>query len=89
MANSVDPDHTAPSRSSLIRVCTVCSCISVALFRISTVFCLYNLTASTIIRKAFMMKMKNKALDGIRNTVVAFFMDKDFPGYLEYMYCFQ
>ena len=36
MANSVDPDQTAP-RSSLIRVCTVCPGISVQKLRIITV----------------------------------------------------
>ena len=29
MTNCVDPDHTAPFRSSVIRVCTVCSDLSV------------------------------------------------------------
>ena len=37
MANSADPDQTAP-RSSLIRVCTVCLGISVRKLRISTVY---------------------------------------------------
>ena len=37
MANSVDPDQTAPSRSSLIWVCTVCPCLSVRKLRIITV----------------------------------------------------
>ena len=34
MANSVDPDQTAPFRSSLIWVCTVCLDLSVPIFRI-------------------------------------------------------
>ena len=34
IANTVDPDQTAPFRSSLIWVCTVCSDLSVAKFRI-------------------------------------------------------
>ena len=38
IANSVDPDQTAP-RSSLIRVCTVCPAVSVRKLRIITVFC--------------------------------------------------
>ena len=33
MANSVDPDQTAP-RSSLIWICTVCSDLSVSILRI-------------------------------------------------------
>ena len=34
MANSVDPDQTAPFRSSLVLVCTVCSDLSVPILRI-------------------------------------------------------
>ena len=37
MANSVDPDQTAPQESSLIRIYTVCSDIHVPIFRIITV----------------------------------------------------
>ena len=37
MANSVDPDQTAPLGSSLIWVCTVCSDLSVPIFRFVTV----------------------------------------------------
>ena len=37
MANSVDPDQTAPYRSSLIRIYTVCSDIHVPIFKIFTV----------------------------------------------------
>ena len=33
MANSEDPDQTAPFRSSLIRVCTVCIGTSILVFR--------------------------------------------------------
>ena len=36
MANSVDPDQTAPQESSLIRIYTVCSDIYVLIFRIFT-----------------------------------------------------
>ena len=37
IANSVDPDQTAPTRSSLIWVCTVCPDQSVQKLRIITV----------------------------------------------------
>ena len=37
IANSVDPDQTAPTRSSLIWVCTVCPDQSVRKLRIITV----------------------------------------------------
>ena len=36
MANSVDPDQTAPLRSSLIWVYTVCSGLYVRIFRVNT-----------------------------------------------------
>ena len=38
MANSADPDQTVPFRSSLIRVCTVCSALSVPILRVFMVF---------------------------------------------------
>ena len=41
MANSVDPDQTAPAGSSLIRVCAVCLCLSVLIFKIFTVKCMF------------------------------------------------
>ena len=37
IANSEDPDQTAPSRSSLIWVCTVCPDLSVRKLRVITV----------------------------------------------------
>ena len=43
MAKSVDPDQTAPKRSSLIRVCTVCTNISVpilGIFMVQVIKCL-------------------------------------------------
>ena len=39
MANSVDPDQTAPTRSSLIWIYTICSDLSVTILRIFTVGC--------------------------------------------------
>ena len=39
LTNRVDTDQTAPLRSSLIWVCTVCSDLSVPIFQIITVPC--------------------------------------------------
>ena len=48
MANSVDPDQTAP-RSSLIWVCTVCPGISVRKLRIITVFDDFSVLAFSLL----------------------------------------
>ena len=54
MANSVDPDQTAPlgavcsSRSSLIWVCTVCPGLSVRKLRIITVYLCLSVKGETV-----------------------------------------
>ena len=44
MANSVDPDQTASVRSSLVRICSVCSDLYVQMFRLGDIAFTLNAT---------------------------------------------
>ena len=53
LANSVDPDQTAPLRSSLIWVCTVHSDLYVPIFSVSDVKELMRLSMSPLLFPSF------------------------------------